>query len=365
MTVASAAMTLDRVQLGWRGQMVTVVLSAWALLGAFLDGWAHSKVDQIETFFTPQHNVFYSGFLAMAIWVVWCVVGQRRAGRSARAAVPIGYDLALIGLVVFGAGTVFDFLWHEVFGVEQAGERLSSPAHLALFVGGILVITAPFRAAWAAAGTERPAPSLVEFLPALLSLTLATTATSFFFLHVWGFNSADFLGARQLGLLLQPVAGLPETTRTLLALTQIRVFASIVITTLLLLGPVLLMLRQWRIPFGSITILLTTTAVWMSGLTEFHVPEVIGVVALAGLLADGLAALLQPAVDRPAAFRGFAAAVPVILWSLYFIVTDWRWHLAVSPELWGGGLFFTAIAGFALSLVMVPDDARARVARDL
>src|SRR5262249_51137011 len=41
-------------------------LSAWFLGGIYLDGWAHTHVPALETFFTPWHAVLYSGFAAVA-----------------------------------------------------------------------------------------------------------------------------------------------------------------------------------------------------------------------------------------------------------------------------------------------------------
>jgi hypothetical protein len=50
-----------------RGYDWTVVLlSLWFVGGLFLDGWAHRHVIELESFFTPWHAAFYSGFLAVA-----------------------------------------------------------------------------------------------------------------------------------------------------------------------------------------------------------------------------------------------------------------------------------------------------------
>ncbi len=332
----------DQARLSWRGEMLTVLFSGWALAGAYLDGWAHGTVVQFETFLTPWHAVFYTGFFAMAAWVIWTVRANRQFGYAGRAAVPAGYELAITGLLVFGAGTVADFLWHEVFGIEQAGERLSSPAHLALFIGGVLVVTSPLRSAWRDQAMPA-APSLRTFLPALLSLALATTAASFFLLHVWGFQAADVLGAAQLDRLLKPLSAMPETSRAVTALT-----------TLVLLIPMLVILQRWDPPFGSITILFTTPVLWMTALTEFRFAEAVPVALVAGLIIDGLIRALRPSPARAGAFRWVATTAPIVLWSLYFIATELRWDLAVSPELWVGGIFFTGMAGLGLSLAMVP-----------
>ncbi|MGH2403450.1 MAG: hypothetical protein ACRDGN_03195, partial [bacterium] len=259
-TVKGAASALqpeprDRPHLGWGGQMATVVFSTWAMVGMFLDGWAHENLGIPDTFLTPWHAVFYTGFFAMAAWTIWTIRQYRRAGRQGIVAVPWGYDLAIIGLVIFGVGVIGDFLWHTFFGVEVAGERLASPAHFMLFIGGVLVITSPLRAAWASPDKAGDTPTLRMFLPPLISLTLATTASSFWFLHLWGLFSAEFLGVEPLRRLLAPVSGAEQATHSLLEMMQVRVFGSILMTNLLLLTPVLIMLRRWRIPFGSATIL--------------------------------------------------------------------------------------------------------------
>jgi len=340
--------------LGWRGELLTILLSTWTIAGAFLDGWAHSKVVQFETFFTPWHGVFYSGFTALGAWIIWTIATNARAGRSGWAAVPAGYRLGVIGLSIFTIGTVFDFLWHEVFGIEQAGERLASPAHLLLFIGGLLAVTSPLRAAWGRTGGEADTSSLKDFLPGLLSLTLATTVVAFMLGHLWGFYSADFLGLRQYAHFQGQFAASPQAMRDLAFLTQARVAGAILLSNLILLAPALLMLKRWRVPAGSMTILFGTVTVWMAALREFHLPEVIVVALLSGLAADILVLALRPRRDRPAAFRLFATIVPLVLWTLYFVATHLRWGLALSPELWVGGVFFTGAFGLVLSLIMVP-----------
>ena len=55
------------------------LLTAWLVGGLFLDGWAHAhgKVDQ--SFFTPWHAVFYSGFAAVALALLANIAWRRIA----------------------------------------------------------------------------------------------------------------------------------------------------------------------------------------------------------------------------------------------------------------------------------------------
>ncbi len=47
-------------------ELLTVLLATWLIIGLFLDGWAHDNVPELESFLTPWHAVFYSGFVATA-----------------------------------------------------------------------------------------------------------------------------------------------------------------------------------------------------------------------------------------------------------------------------------------------------------
>lgn len=67
-----------------------MLFGAWLVIGVVVDGWAHNN-DKPETFFTPWHGVFYSGFAVCAAWMCWQVPRSDRrppvpagAARSAR-----------------------------------------------------------------------------------------------------------------------------------------------------------------------------------------------------------------------------------------------------------------------------------------
>jgi hypothetical protein len=128
--------------------------------------------------------VFYSGFLATAGWVLYLVVQRIDAGGQWFRAIPRGYHTAVVGSALFAAGGVGDGIWHTLFGVEVSLDALLSPTHLLLFSGLMLILTSPFQAA--TARRDGGSPLLAEFLPPLLSLTLATALVAFFFEYLWG-----------------------------------------------------------------------------------------------------------------------------------------------------------------------------------
>lgn len=61
-----------------RFDWIMALVSIWWLGGLFVDGWAHSNLPQLETFFTPWHAVIYSGYLAVATTLVIKTIRSRK-----------------------------------------------------------------------------------------------------------------------------------------------------------------------------------------------------------------------------------------------------------------------------------------------
>ncbi|HEX8771630.1 MAG TPA: hypothetical protein VF711_12760, partial [Acidimicrobiales bacterium] len=106
-----------------REHLLTIAFAAWLSIGIFVDGWAHNN-QKPESFFTPWHALFYSGFAATAIWMLRMVEIRRTEGSTVFTAVPVGYGLGLVGVAVFAVGGAFDMAWHELFGIEVDLEAL-------------------------------------------------------------------------------------------------------------------------------------------------------------------------------------------------------------------------------------------------
>lgn len=342
-----APVVRTRERLSWRQELVTTALGAWLMVGLFVDGWAHTNLTELETFFTPWHALFYSGFGATTAWIGWCVIRAQERGRRGFAAVPLGYGLALVGAVVFAVGGAGDLAWHEVWGIEQGVEALFSPTHLLLFVGITLILSAPLRAAWTA-DPPGPAPGYRAFLPVLLSATLTTLLAAFMFMFLSAFFGSP-LGAAD------PGTPGPAPAADYFALTS--GLAEVFATNLILMAPVLLLLRRWHLPFGAVTTTFTTVALLGSALGEFRDLPLVPAAVVAGVFADLLVRWLRPSPARPRAYWALAGVVPLVLWSAWFAAMAVDRGVGVSLELWSGTVLWSGLMGCALALLMVPPAA--------
>jgi hypothetical protein len=323
-----------------RTNVVTTVLSVWFTLGLFLDAYAHANTPNLETFFTPWHAAFYSGFAATACWVLWTVWGHVRRGRRGIAAVPLGYGLTVIALPVFAVSGGADMAWHELLGIETSADIFFSPSHLGLIVSMIIILTSPLRAAWA--DPDLPArPSLRALLPAVLTLSFAASLVLLFLTYG---NALLFAADGVVDALSERDDGGAG-----------RVAARIVITTLVLVGPLLLLARRWPLPLGVATIGYVIAALISATLTGFENLEITAAVVGAGVVVDLLAWTLRPSAERRGAFWAFAALAPAVTWALYLgVASAAAGRLPAITEFWTGIPIVAGLLGWLLAVLMLP-----------
>jgi hypothetical protein len=324
-----------------RTNAVMTVLSVWFTLGLFLDAYAHANLPQLESFFTPWHAVFYSGFAATAGWVLWTVRRQVEQGRRGLAAVPVGYGMTMIALPVFAASGGIDLLWHTLLGIETTTDIFFSPSHLGLIASMVVILTSPLRSAWT--DPDLPArPSLRALLPTVLTLAFAVSLVLLFLTY----GNAIFFSAEAI---VSRFSTLDDGGAESLAVR-------IVVTNLVLLAPVLLLARRWHVPTGAATIVHTTAALISSTLDGFEdLGTPLSIVA-AGIGVDVLARFLRPTGTRRAAFWGFAAAAPLLTWSVYLgVASAVAGRLPAVPELWTGVPIVAALLGWLLAALMLPN----------
>ncbi|MGH1488051.1 MAG: hypothetical protein ACRBK7_01445 [Acidimicrobiales bacterium] len=313
----------------------------WAMIGLCLDGWAHRYQPELESFFTPWHAVFYTGFIGGTSWVAYMVIRRRPQAQSLRTSVPSGYELAIIGLAMFAVGGVGDGFWHTIFGVETGIDALLSPTHLLLLTGMLAGATAPVRAAWRNAANPIIGNSLGSFLPVALAIAVATTGVAFFFLYANGFNNWPMQYDYRDDALA--TAGILSTLAS----------------TVILIGPTMLLLRRWQPPFGSFTIIYGTVGVFMAGLDAYEYWWQMLAPLVGGIVADVIVRGRQsgsPSAPQPLRNRAWLVGllVPLAMWSVSTLAIHLAWTIRWPPELWIGQIFMAMLTGFSLALMSHP-----------
>jgi hypothetical protein len=320
--------------------VVTTVLSVWFTLGLFLDAYAHANFPQLESFFTPWHAVFYSGFAATAAWVLWAVWGQVQQGRRGIAAVPIGYGMTIVALPVFAVSGGIDLVWHEVIGIETTTDIFFSPSHLGLIGSMIVILTSPLRAAWG--DPDLPArPSLRALLPGVVTLAFAASLVLLFL----SYGNAMFFSPE---VIVRAFSAVDDGGADSLAV-------HIIVTHIVLLAPLLLLARRWHLPPGAATICFSASALISATITGYERLTIPLTIVAAGVAVDLLARGLRPTAQRRNAFWGFGAGAGFVTWALYIgVASVSQGTLPAVTEFWTGMPIITGLLGWLLAALMLP-----------
>lgn len=333
-----------------------IALCAWFQFGAYLDGWAHIHLPELETFFSPWHAVLYSGFLAVTALTVGSLIRNHARGHPWRRALPGGYGLSLLGVLIFMAGGVGDMIWHLLFGIEADVEALLSPTHLVLALGAALIYSGPLRSAWRR--SDFSTLGWFAQLPMVVSAAFLLSLLTFFTQYAHPFSRPwPALGNRPTSTFF-PVEAPDPLFRGAGVLSlfvgQSMGIVGILLQMGLLMGVVLLVVGRWSwsLPPGALTIVFTVNAILMGFMRDEKI--LIPGAALAGLAADLLLKQLKPSVTRPGALRLFAFAVPAIYCVLYFVTLMFTKGVWWSIHLWMGSIVLTGIVGWLMSYLLVP-----------
>lgn len=312
----------------------------WLILGLFSDGWAHHNIPDLETFFTPWHAVLYSGFAAAGLWFVW--LGREGGMRWFASFLPRGYGWGAVGLVVFAFGGLADMTWHIVFGVEAGLDALLSPTHLVLFSGGMLILTSTIRSRWSANDTS----SVV----AMTALALVAALVSFFLIYVNEFVA----NAPTVAFETLPESDPHHTEAQLHATAGL---AGFLITTAIVMIPLLLTWQRSRHPRGQLAILVTLLASLGTVIIDFAPEAFAGAAgATAGaIVGEVLVARLE---RRPLNGRlrapVLAASATAAVWTGHLLGLAAFSTVAWSIELITGVVVLSALAAAALGALASP-----------
>jgi hypothetical protein len=296
----------------------------WMVVGLFLDGWAH-QAEKPETFFSPWHFILYSGFGAA---VAYFTFRERILKKRTE-----GDRLTIAGLVVFIVGAVGDGIWHEIFGIEVDIEALLSPTHLALMIGGLLMLGIAYRKQ----SQESPRAERADY-SLVVTMTLGAAVTMFFTQY---FNAFEYDGVWQ--------------TRGGNEFWEIHAIGSVFVMNAIMLGLVFLIVRDWKPPRWTFTVVFGALAAGMVLLHGRRGPMLnIVAAALAGFITDLLVMRLRPSRVRVSRARVFSALVPLALWGLWFASLHLQQGVHWAAELWTGTVVLSVVEGVGLGLLAFP-----------
>jgi hypothetical protein len=146
--------------------------------GVVQDGWAHSHGLVDQAFLTPWHAILYGTMALNGIVLGTIAVRNVMQGYPPRYALPFGYWISLVGVILFALGGGFDFWWHTRYGIETDINALISPAHLWLALSGALIFSGSLRSIAARYGPNTGGWRITG--PAILSALAILTLLGFF-----------------------------------------------------------------------------------------------------------------------------------------------------------------------------------------
>ncbi|HBA45509.1 hypothetical protein A2W67_01860 [Candidatus Nomurabacteria bacterium RIFCSPLOWO2_02_40_28] len=323
-----------------RFEWLFVLFTFMQTAGVFVDGWAHGHINQLDTFFTPWHALFYGGFIFSSGLLFIELLKNHRNGYPWRRALPREYFFALGGVVIFGLGGMGDLIWHTLFGIEAGVDALLSPTHMALAFGGAVMASAPLHAIWY---RDTNVHRILK-LPVIISFALFFMVFTFmmqffhpFYLPLWMSNLPD----------VNILSELQQTFHRELGI------ANSIIYTGMFMGLLLSTIRSWKFPFGSFSIILGLNAlaiVLMVG--DFYQFITTGFVA--GFLVDIIYYKLFHNILKPHVIRVFGFLVPAAIFSSYVVtvlITNGTWW---SIHLVAGYIVIAGIAGVMMTYLVVP-----------
>jgi len=319
--------------------LIAALLGFFFIAGLFVDGFAHNHGAVDESFFTPYHAVLYGSIACSGLFFAYHQFRNTGNGYAFMRALPRGYLLSFVGVIIFFIGGGLDLVWHTVFGFEAGIEALVSPSHLLLASSGFLIITGVLRASFARhkAGATLTLPDALPIIVAMLALLSLLT----FFVQY-----AD---------LFTQILSLMPTYRINDTLVSAILFA-LFLGSLFRVAVVLFIGRRWRLPLGAYTAIFTINALLMLVLQWSDNRPYVGIVLAAvvgGVAADVLLTRYQPKGD-PMGFRLTAFFVPALtIGALFAILLSTRGTWLTIP-LWSGSIFTCGILGLFLSYLMVP-----------
>ncbi len=320
---------------------VYIIFVSLVTAGIYLDGWSHSTFGPDQSVFSEYHLLFYTSLIAISFWLFGAAILNYRQGFSGFAALPAGYRLSALGIIIFGFTGVIDLIGHALFGFEVDIEALFSPSHMGLFLGWTLISIGPARAAlyrqsYLTKDQVNPIP-LSQMLPALFAWASLLNALAFV--------SMDFFATSQQWMLVDERPGVDYYGHLLGVM-------GIIIQTAIIVGCLTWLTLRFRLPTGSFSLFFLFYAFYdsINGLGPAMVP----IFLVTGILCDILYTLLKPNAVRQLQFHLFNVLIAVILWGSFYtfvFATNFGEGVWYTPYIWTGSIAQGIVTALLISLL--------------
>jgi len=132
--------------------------------------------------------------------------------------------------------------------------------------------------------------------------------------------------------------------------------ASMLIYSAVLVGGMMLLLREGRPPFGAMTIL--WTAVYLLVATQDDGYHVVPIALIIGFASDILIRVLNVRVENGWRFIGFAFLMPVLFFSIYFAFIQLVIGISWTVDVWSGSIVIAGAAGALIAYIVQSGNER-------
>ena len=304
---------------------------------------------------TRQHFPNVPGWAAIPTQIAWLAITVYlglaglmawRRERRLQALIPPGYELSVIGIVIFMVGIVISGWWLDAFGPDFGVPAIFRLPNLLQITAGVLIVVGPLRAS-AGRGELTAGPT------AVLAATLLLAAVTFF-------TQFDHPYVDEYATRLVP---LPAPTSALDMFDykeEILGALGLMMQTAAVVGVIFWTLRQTRLPAGSLTLMLTATAFLVATQQSRYSLVLVG--AVVGVLADTALILTRPRADRVLNLHILAVVLGLLLSGVYLAA------ISLDPGTWWpadmifGTVLACGILGGLVSYALFPGADAVRAA---
>jgi hypothetical protein len=315
------------------------VLATLLVAAGYYDAW-------IDRHLKPQawaHAPSQGAWLLVTVFLAGTALARWLRERRPDSILPDGYLLSALGCAIFAVGVLSGIWWQDVYGPEIPGvPAIFRPSNLIQIAASGLIVTGPLRAAVGRG-------ELVAGPTALISATLLLATITFF--SQWDHPYVNPWATDLHSLPANPYAFIGQELGALGLMMQ----AAIVTATILML------LRQIRLPRGSITVMLTATAFLVC--TQLGHFQYVGVAAVVGVLSDLVLYWAQPSSGRLTQLRVFAAVTGGLLAAVYLVeVSLWEGGTYWGQDVVFGSILTCGLIGWLVSYFTFPNREVAKAA---